>query len=85
MILAPQSFPLLRWLALVLLAGVLPTYGLALPLEKLNLPDGYRIKVWAEVINPRQLARNPDGVVFAGSRRAGNVYALIDKDGDHLA
>ena len=85
MILAPQSFPLLRWLALVLLAGVLPAYGLALPLEKLNLPDGYRIKVWAEVINPRQLARNPDGVVFAGSRRAGNVYALIDKDGDHLA
>ena len=56
-----------------------------LPLEKLNLPPGFEISIYAEVINPRQLARSPSGVVYSGSRRAGNLYALVDADGDQQA
>jgi glucose/arabinose dehydrogenase len=56
-----------------------------LPLDKLNLQDGFKISVYAELVNPRQLARSPSGIIFAGSMRAGNLYALIDKDGDHTA
>lgn len=56
-----------------------------LPLETLNVPDGFSIKVYAELLNPRQLALSPEGVVYAGSRRAGNLYAVIDRDGDQVA
>ena len=85
MILSPASITLLRRLTIAAVIGLSPAYGHDLPLEQLNLPDGFEISVWAEVTNPRQLAINPDGVIFAGSRRAGNVYALIDKDRDQFA
>ena len=57
----------------------------ALPLNKLNLPAGFRIAVFAQVDNPRQLAISNSGIVFAGSRKAGKVHALVDKDGDGYA
>ena len=85
MILAPTSTALLRRLALTALIFLSPAYGHDLPLEQLNLREGFEISVWAEVVNPRQLAVSPDNVIFAGSRRAGNVYALIDRDGDQFA
>ena len=44
-------------------------------LEKLELPDGFSISVYAEVENPRQLAYGPDNTVFVGSLR-GKVWAL---------
>lgn len=56
-----------------------------LPLEKLNLPDGFEISVYAELLNPRQLAISENGIVFAGSFRAGNIYAIINDDADHEA
>ena len=85
MILSPASITLLRRLTMAAVICLSPAHGHDLPLEQLNLPDGFEISVWAEVTNPRQLAINPDGVIFAGSRRAGNVYALIDKDRDQFA
>lgn len=63
----------------------LPAQASELPLEKLNLPAGFNISVFAKVKNARQLAAGPDGVFFTGSRRAGNIYAVIDKDRDHVA
>ena len=56
-----------------------------LPLDRLNLPAGFRIDVFAEVTNPRQLAVSPTGTVFAGSRRAGKVHAIIDSNQDGVA
>ncbi|MCP4597989.1 MAG: sorbosone dehydrogenase family protein [Neptuniibacter sp.] len=53
-----------------------------LELEQLQLPDGLKIEVVATAPNVRQLALAQDGTLFAGSRRAGNVYAFIDKDKD---
>ena len=85
MILASTPTNFLRPLTLSALVFLMPAQGSELALDRLNLPDGFEISVWAEVTNPRQLTMNPDGVVFAGSRRAGKVYALLDKDDDKLA
>ena len=55
-------------------------------LSKLNLPDGFSAEVYAsDVPNARQLALGDDGTVYAGSRGAGNVYALVDADKDYRA
>jgi glucose/arabinose dehydrogenase len=52
----------------------------------LRLPPGFRIDVYAaDVPNARQMALGPAGIVFVGSRSAGNVYAVVDRDGDHRA
>ncbi len=49
-----------------------------LPLNKLTLPPGFKISVWAKVPQARSLAQAPDGRIFVGSRGAGQVY-VIDK------
>ena len=57
-----------------------------LPLHTLNLPPGFSISLYAaDVPNARAMALSPSGVVFVGSRRAGRVYAVVDRDGDHKA
>lgn len=57
-----------------------------LPLEKLRLPEGFAIDVFAaDVPNARSLARSPSGVLYVGTRREGKVYAVVDEDGDHRA
>jgi glucose/arabinose dehydrogenase len=66
------------------LAGVLPTS--AAEIGDIKLPPGFRIAVFADhVPNARQMALGPTGVVFAGSRNEGKVYAVVDRDGDHRA
>ena len=57
-----------------------------LPLERLTLPDGFHIEVYASgVKNARQMALTPDGTLFVGSHGAGNVYAVVDDDDDFRA
>jgi glucose/arabinose dehydrogenase len=56
------------------------------PLEKLSLPAGYQISIFANnVKNARQMAVSPNGIVFVGSRDAGLVHAVIDANGDGVA
>jgi glucose/arabinose dehydrogenase len=56
------------------------------PLERLTLPDGFRISVYAEGLpSARQMALGDDGTLFVGSRQARQVYAVVDRDGDHRA
>ena len=57
----------------------------ALPIEQLSLPAGFQISIYAEVDNPRQLALDDQGVLYAGSRRAGLVHAILDRDQDGFA
>lgn len=58
----------------------------ALPLDKIKLPQGFSIEMYAENIeNARQMALGDNGTVFVGSRKAGNVYALIDSNNDFNA
>ena len=54
-----------------------------LPLDLITLPEGFKIEVYVEgVDNARQMALGDQGTLFVGSRGAGNVYAVIDSDGD---
>lgn len=56
------------------------------PLEKIKLPDGFRIDVYAENIsNARSMSLSPGGVLYVGTRSAGRVFAIIDSNGDHRA
>jgi len=58
----------------------------SLPLDKIKLPPGFEIQLWAEnVKNARSLCLSPSGTLFVGTREAGNVYALKDTDGDYKA
>lgn len=55
-----------------------------IPLEKLKLPSGYKISLYAEgVKNARSMAMSEEGTLFVGTRQEGNVYALRDTDGDN--
>lgn len=60
--------------------------GVSLPLEKIQLPPGFKIEVYAEGMkNPRSMDLSPSGVLYVGSRDAGNVYAVKDENGDFKA
>ena len=51
-----------------------------------TVPPGFQVDVFAEnVENAREMALGPGGTVLVGSMRAGKVYAVIDRDGDHKA
>lgn len=54
-------------------------------LHKLNVPDGFKVEIYAEVPDARQMALGQStGTVFVGTRYE-NVYAVVDKDKDRKA
>ncbi|MBS1950393.1 MAG: L-sorbosone dehydrogenase [Cytophagales bacterium] len=57
----------------------------SLPLEKIKLPKGFFISVFAEVNNARSMAMSPNGTIFVGNREGDKVYAVKDEDGDGKA
>ena len=58
----------------------------ALPLERLNLPAGFKIEIYADGIDEaRSMAMGDDGTLFIGTRTANKVYAVQDLDGDFKA
>lgn len=57
-----------------------------LPLETIKLPSGFSIDVYATgVQNARQMALGANGTLFVGSRQAGIVHAVVDRDKDNKA
>jgi glucose/arabinose dehydrogenase len=55
-------------------------------LDKIILPPGFKIEVYAENIkNARSMALSPDGTLFVGTRDGDKVYAIKDLNGDHKA
>ncbi len=57
-----------------------------LPLHKIKLPKGFKIELFASnVLNARSMTRSPSGILFVGTRRAGNVYAILDTNRDYRA
>src|SRR4051812_12673888 len=60
-------------------------YAKTLPLDKIKLPAGFKIDVFAEVPDARSLAISPSGTVFVGNRDKDKVYAVKDTDGDFKA
>ncbi len=71
---------------MALLCTACGVYAGSLPLDKITLPPGFSITVYADnVPNARGMALGQNGTLFVGSRSKGEVYAVVDKDGDHRA
>src|SRR5262245_21175460 len=77
------------WMAALVMTGLLSSTACAsqaLPLDKIKLPPGFSISIYATgVENAREMALGPNGTLFVGSMDAGNVYAVTDRDKDHHA
>lgn len=65
--------------------AALTDYAKSLPLDKIKLPTGFKIDVYAEVNNARSLAISPSGIIYVGNRDGDKVYAIKDTDGDFKA
>jgi glucose/arabinose dehydrogenase len=78
-----------RLLSLLALAGSV-TFSQQQPaapqlrLDTIKLPPGFSIELYsAEVPNARQMALGDKGTLFVGSRTAGRVHAVVDRNADH--
>ncbi|MEP3385705.1 MAG: sorbosone dehydrogenase family protein, partial [Flavobacteriaceae bacterium] len=57
-----------------------------LPLQNLNLPDGFKIELFAAGIDgARSMVMGDDGTLFVGTRNEKTVYAFPDADRDFKA
>jgi glucose/arabinose dehydrogenase len=53
-----------------------------LPVDKLKVPAGFKVEVWADGIpEARALALGDKGTVFASNRNGKNVYAVVEHGG----
>jgi glucose/arabinose dehydrogenase len=67
-------------LVLSVLLWAAPGRGAELPLGKIRLPPGFRIDIYAtDVPGARSMTLSPGGILFVGTRDAGNVYAVLDR------
>lgn len=58
----------------------------ALPIDKLKLPEGFKIEVYADSIDgARSMAMGENGTLFVGTRNENKVYAIQDRDKDFRA
>jgi glucose/arabinose dehydrogenase len=57
-----------------------------LPIDRLKLPDGFKIEVFADsFVGARSMELGDDGRLFVGTRNVGTVYAIQDRDKDFRA
>lgn len=57
-----------------------------LPIDRLKLPEGFKIEVYADSIDgARSMAMGDDGTLFVGTRNENKVYAIQDRDKDFRA
>ena len=56
-----------------------------LNLDAINLPDGFKIDVFARVNNARSMVLTENGTLFVSNRAGDKIYALQDTDGDWKA
>ena len=55
-------------------------------IDEISVPQGFKIELFAiDIVNARTLAQGPKGLFFVGTRGEGNVYAVVDDDGDWKA
>ncbi len=55
-------------------------------LDRIKLPPGFSIQLYADnVPNARSMVMSPGGILFVGTRSAGNVYAVLDENRDNVA
>jgi glucose/arabinose dehydrogenase len=55
-------------------------------LDEIQLPPGFEISIYArDIENARSMTLGDQGTLFVGTRRAGKVYAVVDRNGDNKA
>lgn len=55
-------------------------------IDQLTMPEGFEIEIYAgDVPNARSMTTSPGGILYVGTRRSGNVYAVPDEDRDYKA
>lgn len=54
-------------------------------LDKIKLPPGFKINLFAEVPNARSMCWGSKGTLFVGNRRGDKVFAVTDNDGNGVA
>jgi glucose/arabinose dehydrogenase len=54
-------------------------------LDKIRLPTGFSISVYAEVPNARSMCFGTNGTLFVGNKDQDNVYAVVDENKDGKA
>lgn len=53
-----------------------------IPLDKIKLPKGFKVELWAHGMpGVRMMARGDKGTIWAGTRTIGRVYEIKDKGG----
>jgi glucose/arabinose dehydrogenase len=73
-------------LLLFLISSSAAKTNTALPTHQIKLPPGFKISVYANnVPNARSMSLSPNGTLFVGTRKAGRVYAVLDRDNDTQA
>ncbi|MBK8337190.1 MAG: sorbosone dehydrogenase family protein [Sterolibacteriaceae bacterium] len=65
-----------RLLAVLLLCACTAVPAHNPPIERLRLPPGFAIELWAQVPEPREMALGARNTLFVGSRGAGKVHAI---------
>ncbi|WP_162053786.1 PQQ-dependent sugar dehydrogenase [Pontibacter pamirensis] len=64
----------------------MPTGPIDPDLERITLPEGFRIDYYAKgVDNARSMALSESGIIFVGTREQDRVYAVVDEDKDGKA
>ena len=57
-----------------------------LPINKLKVPAGFKVEVWAEGMpGARSMALGDKGTVFVGTRQLKEMYAVVDRGGKREA
>ncbi|MBC7936501.1 MAG: sorbosone dehydrogenase family protein [Rhizobacter sp.] len=54
-------------------------------LDKIKLPPGFSISVYAEVPDARSITLSPSGILYVGNRSEDKVYAVADENKDGRA
>ena len=55
-------------------------------LNEIKLPPGFQIDIYADKVeNARSMTLGEEGTLFVGTRKAGKVYAIVDRNGDNKA
>ncbi len=73
-------------LVTALLVGSCRSRAEGLALDKIRMPPGFEIEIYAEgVQNARSMTLSPGGTLFVATRSAGKVYAIRDDDANHRA
>ena len=82
-----RSFVLILLLCLPSLSSCAPARGRqGVHLNEIQLPSGFQIDIYAaKVENARSMALGDRGTLFVGTRKAGKVYAIVDRNHDNKA